>query len=71
MGPQGATFLGHEFHHSELVIDDDAKAKVEYAIHLRRGTGIDGGRDGIVDGNLVASYNHFHGTSIGSFRAIL
>ena len=65
MGPRGATFLGHEFHHSELVIDEGAK--VEYAIRLRRGTGINNGMDGIVDGNLVASYNHFHGASYRLF----
>lgn len=65
MGPRGASFLGHEFHHSELVLDP--RAEVEYAIRLRRGTGIDGGRDGIVDGNLVASYNHFHGASYRLF----
>jgi cobyrinic acid a,c-diamide synthase len=65
MGPRGASFLGHEFHHSELVLDDDAK--VEYAIRLRRGTGIEKGMDGIVDGNLVASYNHFHAASYREF----
>ena len=65
LGPRGATFLGHEFHHSEVVIDEGAK--VEYAIRLRRGTGIDGGKDGIVDGNLLASYNHFHGASYRLF----
>ena len=65
MGPRGATFLGHEFHHSEVVIDEGAK--VEYAIRLRRGTGIKNGMDGIVDGNLVASYNHFHGASYRLF----
>jgi cobyrinic acid a,c-diamide synthase len=65
MGPRGASFLGHEFHHSELVLDPGAE--VEYAIRLRRGTGIDGVRDGIVDGNLVASYNHFHGASYRLF----
>ncbi len=65
MGPRSSSFLGHEFHHSELVLDDDAK--VEYAIRLRRGTGIEKGMDGIVDGNLVASYNHFHAASYREF----
>jgi cobyrinic acid a,c-diamide synthase len=65
MGPRGASFLGHEFHHSELVLDNDAK--VEYAIRLLRGTGIEKGMDGIVDGNLVASYNHFHAASYREF----
>jgi cobyrinic acid a,c-diamide synthase len=65
MGPRGASFLGHEFHHSELVLDDGAK--VEYAIRLQRGTGIENGMDGIVEGNLVASYNHFHAASYREF----
>jgi len=65
MGPRGAAFLGHEFHHSELALDDDAE--VEYAIRLRRGTGIERGMDGIVEGNLVASYNHFHAASYREF----
>jgi len=65
MGPRGATFLGHEFHHSELVLDEGAK--VEYAIRLGRGTGIENGMDGIVEGNLVASYNHFHAASYREF----
>jgi len=65
MGPRGAKFLGHEFHHSELVLDEGAD--VEYAIRLRRGTGIEKGLDGIVDGNLVASYNHFHAASYREF----
>ena len=65
LGPRGATYLGHEFHHSELVIEEGAQ--VEYAIRLRRGTGIENGMDGIVDGNLVASYNHFHGASYRLF----
>ncbi|HPR65702.1 MAG TPA: Ni-sirohydrochlorin a,c-diamide synthase, partial [Methanothrix sp.] len=65
MGPRGAKFLGHEFHHSELVLDEGAD--VEYAIRLRRGTGIEKGMDGIVDGNLVASYNHFHAASYREF----
>ena len=41
LGPAGSSLLGHEFHHSELVMDE--KEKVEYAITLDRGTGIQGG----------------------------
>lgn len=58
-GPKGSSFLGHEFHHSELLLDKE----VEYAIKLDRGTGIRDGMDGIVDGDLMASYCHFHGAS--------
>lgn len=63
IGTKGASFLGHEFHHSELLLDE----KVEYAIRLERGTGIHDGLDGIVDGNMLASYAHFHGASYRMF----
>jgi len=63
LGTLGSTFLGHEFHHSELLMED----KVEYAIQLRRGTGIERGFDGVIKGNMVASYAHFHGASYREF----
>ena len=46
----------HEFHHSSLenMVDSDWR----YAWRVRRGRGIDGERDGIVIGNLLASYGH-------------
>jgi len=63
MGAEGAHFLGHEFHHSELVLED----KVDYAIKLDRGTGIEKGFDGVVEGNMLASYTHFHAASYRGF----
>jgi cobyrinic acid a,c-diamide synthase len=46
---------GHEFHHSTLVnLDPD----VRFAYRVQRGHGIDGRHDGIVIGNLLASYAH-------------
>jgi cobyrinic acid a,c-diamide synthase len=59
--------MGHEFHHSEMLIDP--KARVEYAIRLERGTGIADGLDGIHIGNLVASYSHIHSASFRGFPA--
>ncbi|MCO5122161.1 MAG: cobyrinate a,c-diamide synthase [Rhizobacter sp.] len=45
----------HEFHHSSLVdLDPDTR----FAYRVERGHGIDGSNDGIVRGNLLASYAH-------------
>lgn len=63
LGPAGAHIMGHEFHHSEIVMDED----VDYAIRLDRGTGIKDGRDGVKDGNMIASYAHIHGASYRGF----
>lgn len=65
LGPAGSSLLGHEFHHSELIMEENAK--VEYAIRLDRGTGIQGGLDGIVEKNMVASYSHLHAASYRGF----
>lgn len=51
---------GHEFHYSELAsVPGDAR----FAYRLRRGVGIAGARDGIMQYNTLASYGHlFFGT---------
>ena len=46
----------HEFHHSSL--ENLSGPDLRYAWRVRRGHGIDGERDGIVIGNLLASYTH-------------
>ena len=46
----------HEFHHSTL--ENLAGTDWRYAYRVRRGRGIDGERDGIVIGSLLASYGH-------------
>jgi cobyrinic acid a,c-diamide synthase len=63
LGPKGAPIMGHEFHHSALIMDEN----VDYAIKLERGTGINGGLDGVCQGNIVASYTHIHGASYRGF----
>jgi cobyrinic acid a,c-diamide synthase len=50
----------HEFHYSSLVDMDPA---LEYAYEVKRGTGVDGHRDGIVYKNLLASYAHLRDTA--------
>lgn len=64
IGKAGTSFIGHEFHHSEIVdIPDDA----EFAIKLERGTGIKGELDGILVENTMAAYAHLHAASYSGF----
>ena len=56
---RGALLHAHEFHHSSLEnIGNPSGPGWRYAYRVRRGHGIDGERDGIVIGNLLASYGH-------------
>jgi len=65
LGPKGTAIMGHEFHHSEMLMDEG----VEYAVRLERGTGIRAGWDGVCEGNMVASYTHVHSASFRGFPA--
>lgn len=67
IGRQGDEFLGHEFHHSEMVMDGEKT--VTYAMRLSRGTGIANGLDGVVDANMIANYVHIHAASYRGFPA--
>ncbi|WP_295451397.1 cobyrinate a,c-diamide synthase [uncultured Thiodictyon sp.] len=53
--PTGRRVQAHEFHHSLVVAPDP---HWNYAYEVLRGVGIDGRCDGIVQGNLLASYAH-------------
>ncbi len=64
IGRAGAAFIGHEFHHSEIV---DIPADTEFAIKLKRGTGIKGELDGILVRNTMAAYAHLHAASYTGF----
>lgn len=48
-------FPAHEFHYASL---DGLPPDLPYAYNVLRGHGIDGHRDGIVLGNLMASFSH-------------
>jgi cobyrinic acid a,c-diamide synthase len=65
LGKAGEAIMGHEFHHSEMLMDEGVK----YAVRLERGTGIKDGWDGMCDGNMVASYTHVHSASFRGFPA--
>jgi len=58
----GTVLHGHEFHHSSL---DGVAPGSAFAYRVRRGHGVDGVHDGVVVGNLVASYSHLR-TGAGS-----
>jgi cobyrinic acid a,c-diamide synthase len=54
----GHEIRAHEFHYSTL---EGLDAEIRYAYRVRRGFGIDGEHDGIVAGNILASYTHLRG----------
>jgi cobyrinic acid a,c-diamide synthase len=55
--PVGLSLKGHEFHYSRIVLED---APVVTACAVVRGSGCYARRDGIVLGNVWASYTHLH-----------
>ena len=64
IGKAGASFIGHEFHHSEIV---DIPEDTHFAIKLERGVGIKGDLDGIIVKNTLGSYAHLHAASYTGF----
>ncbi|ESS10113.1 MAG: glutamine-hydrolysing diamide synthase, partial [uncultured archaeon A07HN63] len=55
----GETIRGHEFHYSEASVDGDAR----FAFDVRRGDGIDGDHDGLVEYDSLGTYAHVHAAS--------
>ena len=63
-----ATFRGHEFHYSDVVLS----AGTGYAYELSRGYGIVDGCDGAWVNNTIGSYTHLHPVaSLEMFRTFL
>ncbi len=63
--PAGARVRGHEFHYSEITNAGGLLAELGgsaggFAWKVLRGTGVDGSRDGILHGGILASYAHLH-----------
>ena len=54
---EGTVLRGHEFHYSQI---DDGGDAMRTVLALERGTGIGGGRDGVVHGSVFAAYTHLH-----------
>jgi cobyrinic acid a,c-diamide synthase len=63
----GTSIRGHEFHYSRLV----AGKLPPTVLQLRRGKGIGGCRDGLVVGNVWASYTHLHALATPGWAAAL
>ncbi len=60
-----ATFRGHEFHYSDVVLDK----KTRYAYVLSRGIGIQDNLDGALTNRTLGSYTHLHPvSSLGMVR---
>ena len=58
---RGTTVVrAHEFHHAQIV---NLPSDTQFAWRMRRGQGIDGEHDGIVSGNVLASFSHLRDTS--------
>jgi len=55
--PEGSSLKGHEFHYSRILLDG---AQPPTAFSVMRGAGCFAGRDGVVAGNVLASYVHLH-----------
>ena len=58
----GDSLRGHEFHYSKAVVDSDAR----FAFETRRGDGIDGDHDGLLEYESLGTYTHVHAAS-GAF----
>jgi len=60
---KGAVLHGHEFHYSRPVKEvpnKEGAAKPLFTLKMKRGTGIEGGRDGLTYKNCFATYTHTH-----------
>jgi cobyrinic acid a,c-diamide synthase len=57
-GVPGEEIAAHEFHYASL---ENLPQGLRYAWRVTRGYGVDGVRDGIVRGNLLASFCHLRG----------
>jgi len=55
--PEGLILRGHEFHYSRILPGSDPPST---ACAVRRGAGCGHARDGVIMGNLWASYTHLH-----------
>jgi cobyrinic acid a,c-diamide synthase len=64
--PVGSVLRGHEFHYSGILRGTDM---ARTACEVRRGVGCGGGRDGVVVGNVWASYTHLHALAAREWAA--
>ncbi|MBF0188413.1 MAG: hydrogenobyrinic acid a,c-diamide synthase (glutamine-hydrolyzing) [Magnetococcales bacterium] len=65
---KGEKIACHEFHYSRVI---NADPDLRYAYRVLRGSGVDGGRDGILYRNVFASYAHIHAAGTPSWVGFL
>ncbi len=65
LGKKRGRFKGHEFHHSEILLEN--RSNVDFAYKMLRGEGITDGMDGIITKNCLASFAHLHAASYTEF----
>jgi cobyrinic acid a,c-diamide synthase len=65
LGQKGGRFKGHEFHRSNILLEN--QANVDFAYKILRGEGIMDGMDGIISKNCLASFAHLHAASYTGF----
>ncbi len=66
LAKKGKFARGHEFHYSITECDRDTR----FVYRLKRGKGINAGKDGLIEHNTMASYMHTHPASV-SFAEFL
>ncbi|NIA03026.1 MAG: Ni-sirohydrochlorin a,c-diamide synthase [Nitrospirae bacterium] len=64
VGQPEDTFIGHEFHHSEII---ELPGNSKFGMKLERGHGIKDGYDGLMENNTLAVYSHLHAASFKEF----
>jgi cobyrinic acid a,c-diamide synthase len=64
--PTGTALKGHEFHYSRIALEGGA---TETCCAVRRGTGVGGGRDGVVTAGVFAAYTHLHALATPEWAA--
>jgi cobyrinic acid a,c-diamide synthase len=58
--PVGSVFNGHEFHYSKVL----SGPNMVMAMKMLRGHGIAGRMDGLIAGNVFATYTHIHALGV-------
>lgn len=67
--PPGTVFRGHEFHYSSVLQFDGTAEDLVFS--MERGTGFQGGRDGLCRGNVLATYTHIHALGLPAWAEAL
>ena len=63
---EGAVLKGHEFHYSKILLPERPPTT---ACEVIRGTGCFDRRDGVLAGNVLASYFHLHAAATPEWAA--